>query len=857
MMTPPVRALGLSLCLVAAACSGEEKKQPGGEAGAGPCVAPEPPAAALLKMGVHDGVRILPDGRALTPAGQELEVGGFPVDVRVHPTLPLAYVANAGYGRRSVQVVDLVQGRLTQDIERSEAFHGIALAPDAARLYLSGGDSGQLEVYGVAADGALTAEAQLDATEGCSGDCYPSGIAVSPDGARVWVAQYLGEGLLEVDAATLAVTRRVDLGVRGYAVLHVPARDELWVSGFGERAIAVVDATSFALKGTVDAGANPLGLAATADGARVFAAVTDGDIVVAIDPATRTIVDTQAVGDPALAAEDGTPLPASSPSGLFLDEAAGRLYVVRAADNAVSVLSPATLDPAGAIPVGWYPTAAAVAGERLVVTNGKGVGVGPLPAYGYGDESGKAAMTGTVSIVPLAGLDLAVQAQKVEENVRRPSTVYPFECEGSFPIPTRAGGPTPIEHIVLIVRENKTYDSLFGDMAGTDADPSKVMYGDDITPNLHALARKFAHSENFYNDSESSVQGHLWLTSSFVNDYVERTWLEDYRGNPGYAEDAPLDRGQPEFGTFFTHLMKHGVDYTVFGEVVGSFGQYEGQSVMAHVDTGFPGLFYNTGIKDALKAERVVEKLVTDEEFPPFVFVLLPNDHTNGTGADQLTPEAMINDNDVATGIIVDGLSKSKFWEKTAVFIVQDDTQVGADHVDYHRSVCVIASPWVKPGYVSRVHTSFPSLFRTFELILGVPPMNRYDANGTPFYDMFRSTPEPDTEFDALPRTVPDETNGAAAAGQAWSEQMDFSGPDRNPDLGDLLWWSRMGAPPPGSHVARQLALGLPPAVSVEEDDEDDARERDVHDSHIRAVERWLAAHPEVRTSYVRAARQP
>jgi YVTN family beta-propeller protein len=844
----------LATAALAGGCDG------GGTPTAVTCTAPAPPPEALLRAGAQQGDRLLPGGRLLTPAGIETAVGGFPVEAVVHPSLAVAYVANTGYARRGVQVIDLVTGALLQDVPRSEAFFGLALAADGSRLWAAGGAAGAVEYYDVAADGLLTRAGSV-----APGD-YPAGLALSADGTQLWVALFGRQAIVPVDTATLAVGTPIIVGLKPYGLALVPGRNEAYATGFADTRVAIADLGA----GTVtrlDLGAgNPQGVVAAADGGSVYVTVADGDEVVRVDTATRTVAAAQKVGEPSIADGEGQPLPASSPTGIAVDPVTGNVFVARSADNAVSVFDGASLASLGAIPVGWYPAGVALApdGATLVVANAKGLGTGPLAAYGYGNESGKQSMTGSVSVVPLAGLDLAALAATVEANVRRPSQVYPFTCAGSFPVPTTAGGRTPIEHVVLIVRENKTYDVLLGDLGTGDGDPSLVLYGEEITPNLHALAREFVNHDNFYDDSECSVQGHLWLTSSFVNDYMERIWLEDYRGN-GYGSASVTVEGAPDFGTFFTHLIKHGVTFTNFGEVVGSFGDYNGDAVINHTDLGFPGTFFNTDVKDTEKAEYVASVLIDQDKFPQFVYLLLPNDHTSGTHPGAPTPEAMIADNDYATGLIVDRISKSKYWASTAIFIVEDDPQIGADHVDYHRSICVVVSPWAKRAYTSSVHTSYPSLFRTFELILGLPPMNRYDALATPFFDAFASTRD-DTPYDVRPNTVGDQLNPADAPGAWYSMQMDFSGPDRNPDLGALLWWARRGAPPAGSRLARELRGEVPSRYGAAaaaggpgragDDDGDDDGDRDVYDRSWKRFHEWLAAHPEARPD-LRPRRKP
>ncbi|MBI5480869.1 MAG: bifunctional YncE family protein/alkaline phosphatase family protein [Deltaproteobacteria bacterium] len=848
--------LGAAAVLLGAGCGGG-----GGTPDTVTCTAPAPPAEALLRAGAQQGARLLPGGRLLTPEGIETAVGGFPVEAVVHPTLAVAYVANTGYSRRGVQVVDLATGAVVQDAQRAEAFYGLALAADGTRLWAAGGSSGVVDYYDVGADGLLTRAGQVEPGE------YPAGLALSADGTRLWVALFGGQAIVPVDVQTLAVGTPIMLGIKPYGLVLVPQRNEAYATGFADSRVAIADLGAATVT-RLDLGAgSPLGLAASADGSSGYATVADGDVVVRIDTATRAVAAAQQVGEASIADAAGQPLPASSPTGIALDPATGRLFVARSADNAVSVFDGTSLAVLGAIPVGWYPTGVALSpdGGTLVVANGKGMGTGPLDAYGYGNESGKESMTGSVSVITLAGLDLAALAAKVEANVRRPGQVYPFTCDGSFPVPTTAGGSTPIEHIVLIVRENKTYDTLLGALGSGDGDPDLVLYGEEITPNIHALAREFVNHDNFYDDSECSVQGHLWLTSSFVNDYMERIWLEDYRGN-GYGAESVTPQGTPEFGTFFTHLIKHGVTFTNFGEVVGSFGDYHGDAVLDHTDLAFPGTFFNTDVKDQEKAEHVAAELVDKGKFPQFVFLLLPNDHTSGTHPGTPTPEAMIADNDYATGLIVDRISKSKYWASTAIFIVEDDPQIGADHVDYHRSICIVASSWAKRGYVSSVHTSYPSLFRTFELILGIPPMNRYDALATPFFDAFASTRD-DTPYDVRPNLVGDQLNPADAPGAWYSMQMDFSGPDRNPDLGALLWWARKGAPPENSRLARELRGEVPSRYGAaagaagdrpdgRDDDGADDRARDVYDASWKRFEQWLAAHPEVKAD-LRPRRKP
>jgi YVTN family beta-propeller protein len=796
-----------------------------------------------------NGVTTLPSGRQLTPAGVQAPLGGFPVMVRVHPTLPVAYVMNTGYALRAVQVIDTDTGAVKQSIVRPETFYGMALSADATHLYTAGGFAGTVDVWDVGADGSLTAASQIAVPASANGAAnpYPAGIALSPDGTKLWVGEFLGNQIDQVDLATGSVTASIPLMARAYDLLYVPARNELWVSGFGGTDVSVVDVATGQVAATLTIGDNPDALVLSKDGSKVFVSVSDGDVVVAVDVATRAIVKTQSLGDATVAGSDGKPLPADSPAGMVLDPSGTKLYVARAADDAVSILDASTLAPEATIPVGWYPTSVALAGTKLVVLNGKGYGAGPI-AVTEGDPSqGKAKMNGSVSLVDLAAADLPALTKQALANVTRPSTLYPFTCPG-FPVPTSAKEKSPITHVVLIVRENKTYDTLLGDLGdkNADGDPSRVLFGETITPNVHALAKQFSHHDNFYDDSETSTQGHLWLSSSFVNDYMERTWLEDYRNHPGFSSDPDAKYGEPAFGTFFTHLIAHKIDFTDYGEVTGVIQP----GVSAHVDFGFPGTFFDLSVTDQSKATYVAGQIAS-KGLKPFTYVLLPNDHTNGTTAGKPTPEAMIADNDYGTGILVDAITHSALWKSTAIFLVEDDSQIGADHVDYHRSICLVMSPYAKHGYVSHVHTSLPSLFRTFEDILGIGPMNRYDALAPAFFDVFTAKPDLATYTAIAPdASILSQVNPPGAMGQSYSVLMDFKRPDRNAELGDLLWWERTGAPPPGSRMALQVARGLRPALAP---DEDDGVEDAVYDASWKAAYEYLDAHPEIHADLRRA----
>lgn len=855
-----------------------------------PCQGPTPSAAALIKAGKDTaktpwpaGSRVLPGGRMVTPAGQQTAMVGFPIAAKTLPDGVHVAVLNTGTAVRAIQVLRLDDASIAAEAELEDAFAGLEVDGKSGTIWAAGGEADRVEAWKLADSVTETGAKVLQPVMQIPVKGYPAGLSLSADGGELRVGAYYAEKVVYLDTAKGSQTGETALGHRAYGLLELPADAngqgaELVVAGFGTRSLSRIDLGTRKVIATLEVGSNPRGMAVSSDGSRLWVALSDEHAVVTLDRATGKELSRTLIGEAGLGLTAGLGgavgpgakgslaadaiLPGSSPSPLLLDEARGELLVVRAADNAIDIRDPDTLARKGALPTGWYPTDVVLAqgGKTLVVTEGKGIGAGPVF-----ESSGKKAMKGAVTIVDRAGLDLVAATAAADTNLRRPESLLPFDCKGVFPVPTAPGGPTPIKRIVLIVRENKTYDSVLGDLEGGDGDKEIVEFGPTITPNLHALAKAYTAHDNFYADSENSHQGHLWLTSSFVNDYVERTWTEGSRNGSAIKTDPVMDRAQPDFGTFFTLLIRHGIDFRIFGEVVGTSGKDKGpdgveQTVMSHVDAEYPGIFYNTEIPDVDKAEHVVKRLIDEDNWPPFVYILLPCDHTYGTKKGKKTPESMVHDNDVATGRIVDAISHSKYWNETAVFITQDDSQSGSDHVDYHRSLLVVASPWAKRGHVSHVHLSFPSLFRTFELIFGLPPMSRFDAMAAPLYDAFTMQPEP-KPYAYAPRTLPVRFNGGKADWMSrLSAWMDFSGPDRNPDLGALLHYYRLGRVLEGSRIAPMIRGEKPwtpppgrrDLADFDDDDDDDAEEADAHDAAMAYAREYFRKHPEKRACWSR-----
>ncbi|HMV65771.1 MAG TPA: alkaline phosphatase family protein, partial [Myxococcota bacterium] len=694
----------------------------------------------------------------------------------------------------------------------------------------SGGAADVVDVYAVGDGHALSLEATVDVGG------YAVGTALSADGATLWVGLQDTRAVAEVDVASASVRRTLPVTVAPWD-LALTSRGELVIADLTEDHLDVLDLAT----GRVEPVAIPYqagAVVASADGAWAWAVVSRGDEVVRVDLAAREVVGRGDVTDSWLD-PDGLPRPNGNANGLWLDEAGDRLFVTRGADNALSVLRASDLELLGEVPTGAYPTDVELTpdGRRLVVSEGKGQGAGPSAG-----ESAKQALDGSASIVDLGELDLAATSADVARQYARPVDLFDFECPGPFPVPTSPVYRSPIAHVVLVVKENKTFDCLLGDLDPTTAsvDPTLVRWGAEITPNLHALARDFALSDNFFTQVQESDNGHLFLTNGHLTEYSERGYLEQSQ-TESFALIGVSAPSMPRMGNFFTHLIDHDRSMRLFGEIVGMTAtSASGRTPAEFTDSAYPGgPFFNTGVKDVEKAARVLQVL-RDEGVPQFVYVSLPNDHTVGTSPGRLTPESMVADNDLALGQLVEGLAATPEWASTVVIVVEDDPQGCFDHVDAHRSPLLVIGPWARRGYVSHAQASFLSIFATMERILGLPPMGRQDASAAPLYDMF--VDEADLSgWGALPRTFPDALTPPDGVGGRVSAGMDFHAPDLNPALGSVLdaWrLHRMGRLDRAEAERRVGHILVDPELWEELEDEA-AEERSAFDEELRRYREW------------------
>ena len=805
------------------------------------------PAASMWPGYKGNGVTLLPNGWRIAPEGRHVTVGDLPMNVVASPDGRMLAIATSGWARPAISLFDTHTLQIVSRIELDHTWLGLVWQPDGKRIFASGAsenviyeftvDKGRLTAAGSISLGPPERHPGRDVIENSG---YVAGIALSPDGSRLYATQMYGERVRAIDVAQGKVVATAELEAEPYTCVLSPDGKTLFVSVWGGAKVVLLDAATLAPKGEVAVGEHPNAMIASRDGARLFVACANTNAVWVIDVAN---------GAPAeqIAVALGTDAPVgSTPNGLALSPDGRTLAIANADNNTVTI---ADVSRAGAssvqgwIPVGWYPTGVLFDrdGSRLFVLDGKGLtGLanprGPQPGGARLEAQYSGAMfQGGLSTIPVpTAAALARMTARVREltpysDARR---LAPEGAPAASPIPRRVGGSSPIKHVFYVIRENRTYDQVLGDVAKANGDPSLTLFGERVTPNAHALAATFAVFDNFYVDAEVSYDGHAFSTGAYATDFVEKMWPANYGrreglylSEGGYKMRNPFGNiAAPPKGYLWDFAKRANVSYRSYGE----FAEWEERGVKMvatvpglddHVHPTFPP--FDLAIPDQQRVQIFAEEFrqfVEKGTVPQLTIIRLPRDHTNGTAPGSITPTSMIAENDLALGELVELISHSAIWKESAIFVLEDDAQNGPDHVDAHRSILLAISPFTRRGVVDSTLYTTSGVLRTMELILGLPPMSQYDAAATPMYNAFTTTPTL-TPFTHVAARVPlDDKNDWAAPGAAASARMDFSAPDLAPDLelNRVVWQSVRGA---GSTMPPPRRTGFVRPIVADDDD--------------------------------------
>jgi YVTN family beta-propeller protein len=755
-----------------------------------------------------DGTGVTPNGWTVAPAGDQVQVGGRPYGIALSPDGKTLLVSNDGQGTQSLMAVDTATRSVRQTIPYSSPqalYLGVVYSPDGKHAYASAGGNNKIRVYTVAADGSLSEQSPFSVPSGS----YPGGLAIAADGKTLYVANDLGNSLAILDAATGAIKSTTAVGQNPYTVVLSKDGKTAYVSNWGGDTVSLVDASSGAAKGQITVGTHPSALAINPVSGDLYVANTDADSISVVDTAgtvTRTI--------------DLTPYPdapvGASPNALAVSADGKTLYAANAGDNDVAVIDLPAGTVAGLVPTGWYPTGLAVSsdGGELYIANAKGLGAGPNPAgptpyHGSTEDQYVGSMIkGTISFVDVPGN--AGQLQKLTEQVKQNDDFARGASvrgdKGGPVVPNRVGDASPIKHLIYVVKENRTYDQVFGSLGKGNGDPSLNLFGDESAPNSRALERQFVTLDNFYANSEVSADGWSWSTEATADTYDQKNWPANYSGRnrPYDFEGGNLATAagrDPQNSYIWDRLSRAGISFRNYGfwatGTVPAVVAPTEPELASETDTQYPG--YNLSITDQTRIAEWLEEFHGYEasgNLPTVELVRLPNDHTSGTAPGRPTPKAMVADNDLALGKLVDAVSHSQFWPSTAIFVVEDDAQNGPDHVDAHRTVAQMISPYSRTGKVDSTFYSTVSMLRTIELIAGLPPLTQFDASATPMTDSFGQRPDV-TPYDAItPTQSLTETNTVNAPMARASTRMSFAEADVAPEdtLNEAIWKSIKGA---------------------------------------------------------------
>jgi YVTN family beta-propeller protein len=761
----------------------------------------------------------LPTGVHLDPAGRSIAAGNMPIAALASPDHRHLVLSLAGWREQGLEVVDVALGGVVQRLPQRGAFLGLAWSADGRTLYASGGATDAVYAYAWrAGDGqpaSLADSVVLGPADGkTAGSRYPAGLALSPDGRVLYVAENLSDSLAVVDVARRRVVQRVSVGSYPYAVVAGPG-GRVYVSAWGASSVSVYRADSsgrLVAERSIDVGRHPSALLLTADGARLFVASASTDRIAVVDTRAGRVVR-WLVDPPPGGVSEG-----STPNALALSPDGARLFVAEADANAVAVFELASGTLAGRIPTEWYPTALVAHGDSLWVANGKGKGTAPNPlgpqptvpidqmephSYTLGQ------LNGTVTVLP------AARGAELDALTRRVFRANGWDEERSAPESRRAHYP-PFEHVIYVIKENRTYDQVLGDLRPGDGDTAFTFFPRPVSPNHHALAERFGVFDRFFVNAEVSNQGHPWSTGAYVTDFLEKTTPDDYRlKRPEH--DEPGDADDPAAGYLWDAAARKGLSLRVYGEYAEpdpaarrDSGEGRARSLLAslapYTSPTYPP--FDMAIPDQRRADAWLAEFREHERtgrMPALEILHLPGDHTAGVRPRRPTPKASMADNDLALGRIVEALSRSRFWRSTVVFVVEDDAQDGPDHVDSHRSVLLAISAWSAGGVRHRfVNTT--DVLATIEEILGLDALSHFDRFGRPLREIWRDGPDLAPYVALTPAQSLTEVNVAVGPDARRSERVDLSRADRVEDaeFNRILWRAIKGAgvPYPGPRRA-------------------------------------------------------
>lgn len=789
------------------------------------------------------GGYFLPNGWRITPVGRAVHTNDTVLQVVNAPDGRAVIALHSGYNPHGIVVIDTKTEEAVQRIPLPSSFLGLAWHPDGRKLYVSGGNASgpanraRAPIYAFEyRDGRLseTAAERLEES-GSSEEVHWSGLAHHPEKDLLFAANR-GPGpapgaIAVFDTSKRALLRRIPVEIMPYDLELSAAGEMLYVSNWSSDTVSVIDTEAGMVTATISTCDQPNDLELSEDN-RLFVACANDNTVSVIDLERLRVVERIST---ALYPE--API-GSTPNALAFEPGEKLLFVANADNYTVAVVDvgrPGRSEVLGFVPTGWYPSALEIGpdSDRLFVGNSKGLGSyanirgphSPLPPGEEGKGSVKEQMKGSVNIVDLAQIKENLQqwTRQVYENCPYNDELLARARPPKQPsiVPQDVGVGSVIRHVIYIIKENRTYDQVFGDFPQGNGDPRLTIFGRQVTPNHHAIAEQFVLFDNLYCDAEVSVDGHSWSNAAYATDFNEKQWPLRY-GRHSAMPNSPPAYFSPKH--IWDQVQRKGLTYRSYGE----WTTYSEETRTSVAREGVPGLVghvapYFKGarwtrdpenaaefIKEFDEYEKNFDSADPEKRLPNFIVMHLPEDHTRGTSPGYPTPRAMVASNDYAVGMVVDRVTHSKYWPETAIFVIQDDAQDGSDHVDARRTVGLVASPYAKRRYVDSTLYTTSSMLRTMELLLGLQPMSQFDAAATPMYAAFGTEADLKAFTHIEPQIDVNEMNSASAWGAKESLAMNWEDVDLTPmfELNEIIWKSVRGADSPMPPPVRSFHFG-------------------------------------------------
>lgn len=750
----------------------------------------------------------LPNSWLLSPVGKSIPLGDLPLNMAVSKSNKWIAITNNGQGNQKLQLIDVKQEKTVDEISVAKSWLGLKFSADEKYLYASGGNDNWILKYAVRRNQLIIMDT-IKLGNPWPERISPAGIDIDDAANKLYVVTKDNNSLYIIDLKTKSTFEKVKLPAEAFTCVLSNNKKELYISCWGAGKLLIYNTVLNKLTDEIVVGSNPNDFCISKSGKFLFIANANDNSVSIINLQTKKVIETLNAALYPNAPNGST----TNAVALSADEKT--LYIANADNNCLSVFDismPGSSKSKGFIPVGWYPTVVKTIGKKIYVANGKGFTSfanpnGPNPiakninlGFQKGDTSKPKEVEyigglfkGTLSIINEPNEQtLATYSQLVYKNCPYTKTKELISAgEINNPIPSKVGDHSPIKHVFYIVKENRTYDQVLGDMKEGNGDPSLCLFGEKVTPNQHAISREFVLLDNFYVDGEVSADGHNWSFAAYSNDYLEKTWVTSYGGRGGdYDAEGNRAIANNKNGFIWDYCKRAGVSYRTYGEFADDY-KPNIPVLKDHFCTYFTS--WDQRVRDTTRFgqwKRDFDSLYAINAVPQLSTLRIINDHTEGLSLGRPTPIAHVADNDLAIGMMIEYLSNHPIWKESAVFILEDDAQDGPDHVDAHRSTAYVAGGFVKRGFVDHTMYSTSSMLRTIELILGLPPMSQYDAAATP---MFRSFSEKAnlSPFKAKPLQVDiNEKNNKTSAWQKMSDQFDFTKEDRvaSKAFNEVIW---------------------------------------------------------------------